>query len=306
MGRKEVAVFGWYGNGNAGDESFKDCFRLLWPSINLTFCDKIPADVNERFDAIWIGGGSFLDVPIPNLSRVSIPMGFIGVGGGPAHPVNHDALQRAKIVIARDDEPLPCKVEVAPDLGFCLPRRAVAHSRKGVAVLLNAFVVPNPDSAKWVHVAHEWFRWEMFSALKGLNEPIHFYPMQSGQWIDDGTAAALIGAGVPNAFSHKAMTYEDITMAISKSRVVVTQRLHGIVYSMLTDTPCVVVSHHDKISRLCSQVGLDPINYYGFFKNDFNLALASAGCVRGSAEYINGARRIWAELSGIVERTFFS
>src|SRR5271154_6998437 len=112
---RKLLIHGWYGHQNIGDEAFRDSFRALFPEpeYTLKFTDQIPKDTS-KYDALVVGGGSFLDQPIWRINEVQIPIAFVGVGLDGIHPDNQKALDRARIVVSRNKS----QYHYCPDLVF--------------------------------------------------------------------------------------------------------------------------------------------------------------------------------------------
>ena len=65
---KQILVYCWAGHSNIGDELFKDAFWKLFPDHSFRFTDTI-AEAHKGFDALFIGGGSFLEFPISGIDE---------------------------------------------------------------------------------------------------------------------------------------------------------------------------------------------------------------------------------------------
>ena len=60
----KVLVYGWYHQGNIGDDLFMEAYHHLFPSLQLVFTETITSDKLQDVDAVFLGGGSFLlDAP---------------------------------------------------------------------------------------------------------------------------------------------------------------------------------------------------------------------------------------------------
>ena len=68
---KNIIVYGWYGQGNIGDELFADAFRNLFPDFNFTFVTKLNESILQKSDVVFFGGGSFLYAK-PNISAADL------------------------------------------------------------------------------------------------------------------------------------------------------------------------------------------------------------------------------------------
>src|SRR5579885_2609789 len=62
--KNTILVYGWYNQGNVGDELFKEAFKHLFPEYQFIFIDKITKNSLKDVAAVFIGGGSFLYAPL--------------------------------------------------------------------------------------------------------------------------------------------------------------------------------------------------------------------------------------------------
>lgn len=317
---RQVYVLGWYGHKNLGDEAFASAFEHLWPEINFHFGDRLP-DSDAQYDALWIGGGSFLDHACPGLKHWTKPIGFIGVGfQGKVHPDYQAALERAKIVIARNPEAREIfpRARVLPDLVFASRPDTLLKQRlpkKRVTVLLNDFVSPRWNSPDWVTRSYLWFQHEFAKACDHLVKEgyeLHMIPMGTAGADDRRAAAAIIGRMERPQGARWYLGGETseflLRSTIAMSDLVLTQRFHGIVFAAQNGCPFISISAHDKLKSLTKELrwpGL--VNYYGFNLDEF---LSVLGRVRESSstpllDYSARAREEWRCISATVAEQFF-
>ena len=308
--KPRVCVIGWYGHGNLGDEAFKESFETLWP-YEFSFRDR-PPRAGERFDALWVGGGSFLDQDFFTLRHLDLPLGFIGIGlGSTIHPNNLESLDRAKIVVVRD---LRSQLRwgsslLAPDLVFA--REPLAEvPRDRITILLNDFMTPRDSAAEWKTGGYHWFCQEFAKVCDRLVDiaPLRFLPMQTGAIDDRRMAAAVIGK--MRRRDHvdwrlEPMSERQLRDEIRASRLVVTQRFHGLVFSAIEQTPVVTISAHDKLYGLLAEMDRQTtgVDYYGFTDRRFNDAMGFALSTPPS-DYGRQAKERWRCISDTVAKTF--
>ena len=308
MVRKKIAVYGWYGQKNLGDEAFKDCFRSLWPNFDFTFFSQIPHNWKD-FDALMIGAGSFLEKEIRGLERVDLPLAFVGVGITQAHPSNQPALDRARIVVARNEGPYLH----APDIVFSSPVDPTPRKPERISVMLNNHFCPRPGAADWTAPAWGWFCVEFAQACDRLVEQyecsIDFIPMCTNPHIDDRRAAAYVIDRMKRKNStvhHGELGLDQIQSLLKSSHLVISQRFHGVVYSTLLNRPFVGISGHDKIKMLVEELKNDSIvNYYGFSIDGFHKAHRVARNTSTFNAYCAEARKKWIDMSGLIETALF-
>lgn len=308
----KICVIGWYGHQNLGDEAFKESFHALWPDFHFTFRDRPPGP-DEPFDALWVGGGSFFDQPFHPLRHLRLPIGVIGVGLSSAiHANNLETLDRARIVVVRDQRSQRRwgSAVLAPDLVFARqPLPAVP--RDGVTVLLNDFLTPRGTSLDWQATSYSWFCQELAKVLDRLverGERLRFLPMQVGAIDDRRIAAAVIGR-----MRHRDRVEwwiappdeMELRRCIAASRLVVTQRFHGLVFSTIEQTPVVTITAHDKLSGLLDEMGTTAsgIDYYGMTDRRFLDALDYATSTPPPT-YGRLAKERWQCISATVAKLF--
>lgn len=305
---KKVLVYGWYGQHNLGDEAFKLSFKQLWPHISFTFTGSIPLNINENYDEFWIGGGSFLEQKISNLDLVRIPISFIGVGSvkTPSDTVR-SAMERARVIAFRDNTAASFwpNAYILPDLVFArtdIKPKIGITKKKQITVFLNDFVSPlGSKVADWKSKAYHEFIKEFALILDqfSLTYKIKFFPMCVNARIDDRKIASAIIAR--SDYPHRyewlltEQTESDLCTEIQNSEFVIAQRFHGLVYSILLDTPCLTISSHDKFSSLCEHLNLPYINFYKLTKDNFNISLTRSDQITSDVvkQYRKAGLDVW-------------
>jgi polysaccharide pyruvyl transferase WcaK-like protein len=320
MGIK-IFVYGWYGKNNLGDDAFKDSFEFLWPDADFTFSSTIPQNVNLEYDLFWVGGGSFLEQHIQGIEDVKLPIAFVGVGGCscPAE-ATREALEKAKIIVFRDAGALKHwstpQTYAISDLVFARDFEPLKLPKKDqIAIFLNDFITPKGKAcAEWKTLAYSWFLQEFSKILDRFSSKytIKLFPMCVNPRVDDRrTAAAILGRseypqrydwemGIPSEM--------DLRKVISESKFVITQRFHGLVYSILEDTPCVTMTMHDKFAALCSELDIPILDFYGMTDKKFTEVLNQVRYRKFVTpkiiEYMKEKRLGWQEIAVTVAKEF--
>lgn len=279
----DIGVVGYYNQGNIGDEGFKtSIMRVLGEEHSYTFMNDIPSDVNDAFDRLIIGGGSFLDTRVLGNHDVEIPYAFLGVGvHNVIHPDNVALLEKANLVVTRNrwyshspQAGVLRSVEFlhGPDLLFVqmpdfaevwdgdngMEERHAAYKKdsdKNVLVILNGFLMPHELSPPETMTAFKEFQ----SALDSLERhygSMCFIAMQT-RGIDDRWMFSSLD--LPEASA------TGLAQAIWQSDLVLTTRFHGAIYATMMGVPFVAISPHDKFVSYMDDQGWDNIvNYYNF------------------------------------------
>lgn len=314
----KVLIFGWYGQNNLGDEAFKVSFRQLWPEIDFTFGNEIPSDVNLVYDSLWFGGGSFLDQPIKGIDTVIIPIYFIGVGISATIPVgNRRALGRAQLIVCRDSRSLgnsPNKGNtfLASDLVFARSdlRPLRLEKTNQITVILNDFLTPVgglvPD---WRSLAYYWFLQEFSKILDRFalqDYKVKLIPMCINPRIDDRRIAAAVQGR--SQFPHRydwhlsSVTEQELRTEISRSAFVITQRFHGLVYSIVEETPCITLCTHDKFNSLVEDLSIPGLDYYGITDVKFRdvLTKMTENGTLDFSSYIEQSAATWNRMKNLI------
>jgi hypothetical protein len=105
---KKTLVYGFYGHDNIGDELFKIAFEKLFPEYEFTFTDHLSLELLENKDALFFGGGSFLNQYIEgwDIWDINIPIFYIGIGlETEIHQHHRILMNRAELIASRSISP---------------------------------------------------------------------------------------------------------------------------------------------------------------------------------------------------------
>lgn len=295
---KKIIVYGWYGQGNIGDELFADAFKNLFPDFTFTFVTKFTTELLQKADAIFFGGGSFLYAK-PNINDADLDLlkskkiFYISVGiEADVHPIHLELMAQAQLIATRSAEQVDrvkkinSNTKFVPDIVYSLQSKVVKVpvKNKSILVIPNISVVPKWNDIQWKHASWNHFKSEYAQFLDALVEDgfrLNFFPMCKNRSLDDDSA----GAEIINMMSHRNNTYQlqnspkdfaSITKLLSQYQLVITQRYHGIVLSEMVRVPYLAIHHHDKLKNSVPHEG-KYISYYGTYKQElfdqFNMAL---------------------------------
>ena len=277
---KTILCYGWYNHGNLGDELFKEAFAHLFPNYNFIYTDHFNLENIEKADAVFFGGGSFLDqeVFIPkdrevvwsNLLNKTIL--YIGVGiETDFHKDHAELFTRASLIAPRTKNnrfhsgiyPI---LEI-PDLVYSLKNLRSKQKQntnfRSVLVLPNALVVPNHADPHWMHSAWDHFKTEFSQFLDYLIDTkyqIDFGNFCFDDKFHDNFATYSIISSMKNR-SVKIIKQFTTGYEFSDYGTIITQRYHGKVLADMANVPCLSISHHDKLKSNNS------ISYYELSKN---------------------------------------
>lgn len=310
-----VLVLGWYGHHNLGDEAFKDAFCYLWPHFQFDFCDTLPQDLTS-YCAIWIGGGSLFDKPQFKIP-VNIPLGLIGVSFSSLSSDILSLLERAEIVIVRDSQShkLYSNSILASDLTFALPYRLFQFEKfKKITIFLNDFLSPKRTDPEWKSLSHYYFVSSFAETCNFLIKngySLNFVPLGIGE-IDDRRVAGQIISKIDkkskvNWDLSEKYTYCDLENKIAESDFIITQRLHGMIFSIRLGVPFIAISAHDKIKNLTEDLSwagiIDYYNYNDTLFSETNFKQLQEQSIK-LIEYSHKASKGWLCISDIVTAKF--
>lgn len=292
--KPNVLVYGWYGQGNIGDELFKEAFAHLFPNYNLTFTSRLTPKLLEKTSAIFIGGGSFLYAPL-NMTEGLLEsikqkkIFYIGVGmETDIHPMHLELMKQAQLIATRSPEKLEYVQSLntnsiaIPDIVYSLKDIIKKEKKipKSVLIMTNTAVVPNHTDAHWKHTSWDYFKNEFSQFLDFLISEkyfIKFFAMCQNKKSDDHWASIELLNRMQNKsnnflLDNKFTDIGSLTSFLSQYETIITQRFHGIVLAELLRTPYLSIHHHDKLKFSSPGTGIF-IPYYGaskaLLKNSF-------------------------------------
>lgn len=287
---KKVLVYGWYNQGNIGDNLFIEAYQHLFPHFQFTFTEIITADKLQDIEAVFFGGGSFL-LDRPRIDDDALALlktkniFYLGIGvEGVIHPIHLELMAQASLIATRSPgqvdrlKLINPRVLSIPDLVYCLEAKVVFNSpiKKSVLFLPNIAVVPHQSEPHWKHAAWDYFKSECCQFLDWLVEndcQLHFFSMCRGNKLNDDWASAALISHMDNRSSRFSLVQQpdsiaDITALFSKYEIIITQRFHGIVLAEMIRSPYIAITHHDKFKPSPSNRGKF-ISYYNGSKHTF-------------------------------------
>ena len=280
-----LAVFGYYGKQNIGDELFREAFRALFPDHSFSFFDRITRDNASQADAIIIGGGSLLNGDFPHEPEALPPLAqkpllYISVGAETAiHPFHERLLRQARLVAIRSPSALEKmlalneKTIVIHDLVYSLgTSAAIKRLDKSLLFLPNIYTLPRHSDPHWMHTAWGHFKNEIAQAFDDLVDDgwmLRMMPMSSDRLVNDALPAYEIIGAMRNRGDYLIPGQGDIKSLktiFKEFEVVISQRYHGLVLAEMTMTKLVSIAHSHKLQETAFNQG-EKLSYYGFSKD---------------------------------------
>lgn len=279
MHTRTLLVYGWYGRGNIGDELMKYALTQLFTAqgVNLNFVDKITAAELKTSHGVLFGGGSILagapeitNEALSALHAQVIPIFYVGVGNETSvHPIHAKLLDIAALVKYREIDMLDLAYSLQINESILTPR----NEAQGILFIPNVETVPTHASPHWNHIAWEKFKDEIAQTLDYFVDqqvPVSFMLMCKNNTMEDTWACFELIARMRRRGWQKNVytpTAEPATLCalLSKHRVVITQRYHGIILAEMSGVPYIAIEHHDKLKNVTPHRG-HHISYYAFTK----------------------------------------
>lgn len=266
----KILVYGFFQKLNIGDNLFIEAYQKLFPEYQFTFTEKITEELFDANDALFFGGGSFLDGQ-PNLPRglleklSSKPIIYLGVGAETSiHPWHKFLIQKAKLVVIRSEQfidkikTLNINTVYCPDLAYALSEDALLEKPRSKSILWlpNAHTISKWNDAAWKHSAWEYFKSEFSQVLEELKNngySIDVLPMCRNLKHKDDFAAIEVANKITQG-ELKILPFEEhnfvsLSKTISSYELIISQRYHGLVIADITKTPCINIHHHDKLKN---------------------------------------------------------
>lgn len=258
----KIAVIGWYGKRNAGDDSFQTAFRQELPGHELFFCQQV-GDLPSPPDAVIFGGGGVVSPGryFSNLTKEQ-PLYALGVDLATSGKDYENWTKYNFQEIWTRSELYTCDLQAAghlqvkycPDLVFAITPPAPRDNDPKVKRL----IVCMTDELKKVPGALAIVQADL--ARMSEDWEIHFVSFYCGTKNPDWEIHRELAAGLPEGARvvHREDygTPEDVMQYMSEGDLVLSMRFHGIIFSTLMGIPFVAFSATGKNSLFCEQEAL--------------------------------------------------
>lgn len=282
MEKTKIAVVGWYNHGNCGDESYKLSFPLVFPSYDFVFSER---PVKGAAAHILGGGDIVCDTMLAALERES-PKHIMSATLSGAKDLGGYATialrDHRSIYIAKTGG---IKAQYAPDFAFALGHDAANGRRiiekkfndakaelysKVVVVVVNAHLSGDHQQSARHQCLFQHLSYELAKACDSVYASFLFVPFSVQSPWDDRVAGSWVASKCKwwkkNAVVYDSLGVQDTIDVIAAADAVVSTRLHSSIFSCLTATPFVDVTHNHKNDGLLETLGLRELSvpYTGF------------------------------------------
>lgn len=278
---KKITVLGWYGHGNAGDESYKNSFPLLFPEHQLNFTDSLTEDQRKNSDVFILGGGAVMEPAFLNqLKNVKKDKYIISVTANKNASV--ELLKDYKKILVRDVHSqktlnqLGIENILMPDVAFLLKGDKIAGSdfvrkafqqekhelyEKTVVIVFNAHL-GIVDSDKYL--AREQLNFlkvanDIADIADNTSASFIFVPFGTSQPWDDRITNSWLASKCKfwkkNIIIFDKINFQQLINIIASANAVISTRLHASIFSCIAGIPFVDITHHDKNLGFLSTIG---------------------------------------------------
>lgn len=274
----KINVLGWYNHGNIGDESYKLSFPIIFPNHEFIFSDKLKG--NEEI--VILGGGNVLSEHFLHLlNKVNCKKLCMSVGVTEFKEINCEK------IYVRDINSLnliPNSIYM-PDFAFALKPNAENGKNliknifkdnelwnRLILCIPNAHLVDTLNSLSRDNITYQNF---CYNFAKFVDEtPASFLFMPFGRqmpWDDRvvcGNIASKCKFWKKNVVLFDQISVQDSLDIIAACDLVVSQRLHGSIFSCLSSVPFIDISHHDKNKSFLKTIKKENVmmDYWKFSK----------------------------------------
>jgi polysaccharide pyruvyl transferase WcaK-like protein len=269
---KKITVLGWYGHGNAGDESYKTSFPLLFPQYQLNFTDSLNEDHRKNSDAFILGGGAVMEPAFLNqLKNIKKDKYIISVTANKNAPI--ELLKDYKKILVRDVNSQKTLNQLGvintlmPDLAFLLR----ADKNAGYEFISKLFQQEKHELYEKIVVivynAHlgivdsdKYLAREQLNFLKVANDiadiadntsaSFVFVPFGTSQPWDDRITNSWLASKCKfwkkNIIIFDKINFQQLINIIASANAVISTRLHASIFSCIAGVPFIDITHHDK------------------------------------------------------------
>jgi polysaccharide pyruvyl transferase WcaK-like protein len=274
-----IAVLGWYGHGNAGDEAYKLAFPAVLPGHDLHFSEKLTG----RPDMVVLGGGDIVHPAFirrlqaaPDIPKVAASVSLTTnsdfnalAGFARVHVRDHLSLSLAQSYLDAD------KLTYTPDFTFVLdpnPDEGRAwleqrfedegHSLRKqivVVVLSNYIAFGNLDALARDLTTFLKVSQDVAVVADNTDASFVFLPFSTKSPNDDRVPCAW-AADRCKHYKKNIVVYDTLSVQqtlniIGAADAVVSSRLHSTIFATLCGTPFIDLTHHDKNRGFVQTVG---------------------------------------------------
>jgi polysaccharide pyruvyl transferase WcaK-like protein len=284
-----IIVYGWYGHGNIGDESFKLAFQKIYPQHTFSFTDTDKDFHEQGYDLCIIGGGDIickqnLDI-ISTLKCPKIALSVTITRNSLIEEINildfiytRDVYSEQLLI---DYGYYNC--DYIPDVSLVLDpnvengkkliRNYFQESKsdqyeKVCSLIVNAHLLPTPESPSKLKSSFDKFINDLAEFMDTTSMSFLLVPYSMQYPWDDRVTNSYINSQCKyfnkNAVIFDKLDVQETLDIIGASDLVITTRFHGLIFGLASQVPTITISSHDKNTYFLNTIEMDYLDYWNF------------------------------------------
>jgi polysaccharide pyruvyl transferase WcaK-like protein len=321
-----LKVVGWYGHHNVGDESYKLSFPLLFPAQPFTFNDPITLQ-GEQGTAV-LGGGDILNKRYVDKVLAGPFQKRIAMSVSANSLTPFDQLRCFDQIFVRDMpsvrllESQGISSRYMPDVSLIMQpnktngeqwiknqflQKGLDLYTKKIGIVFNAYLF----GGRLEMLARDFVNFfkvmnELVKIIDGTSASFIFFPMSTGLPYDDRVTNGLLSSQCKfwrkNLMIHEQLGVQETLDMIAACDLVISSRLHSTLFSLISNTPFMDITHHDKNKNILETFGLKKhsFSYWSFDSLEFEAMLKSL--LNDSQVYKDELAQIYSEQLAILKR----
>ncbi|MBS1722356.1 MAG: polysaccharide pyruvyl transferase family protein [Armatimonadetes bacterium] len=292
--QRSVALCGFYGKHNYGDDLMADCLTARLTSLGSTvnvFSDTTQPGVHNGLkdpvyltsDTIVIGGGNiigpgfwaFKDGRLEELTKAK-QIVFLNVGVTADYFADKEFVSQLRDLRAnwwvRDLESVKLladegmAAEFLPDISLTLDNSCGTRNEKTLAVLLNAYPMNDIFKANDIYRSTQVMQTARLIAhhldwMVSFGWKVCFLPCHVSATVDDRLAAGIVYGLMERKLGAEwvvdKLSWTDLMARVASCNLVMSMRYHASTTALVTGTPFVDLVHHAKNKQFVRSVGAE-------------------------------------------------
>lgn len=297
----EVLTLGFYDKSNHGDETYKDTFKNLFPQHNFTFVNQLNEELINKSEVVLLGGGNVLRKhyinelkKVKNKKIYAYSVGIEEDNINDLHIFEHIYARDYKTIDILKNNNINCTF--IPDAALTLSGNPINGTKiinemfkkndldlysKKIAVIINSYMSHSSSDS----LSRDVFNFMKFSydIAKTIDETpasFIFIPFSTQSPNDDRSSNSWIASKCKfwkkNHVIYDKISYLNALDIIAACDLTISSRLHSSVFSYVTGTNFIDLTHHSKNESFLNVIGKsnNSISYWNFdnriLKNKIN------------------------------------
>lgn len=266
----KISFVGWYGRNNIGDEAFRLSHKILFPGCDLNYSVD---SISPNSDLVILGGGDVINSFYLSKIPKNLPLYILGAGMGDASEVaNLSEHNIVSAVMRNEDDVLLLEkngisAHYCPDITFSIDGKKYnkdfnnfdkKNGKKNLCILLSDHIsVSKFFNEPRLISYYDYFKWELASALDYLEKfyNIYWIPFSNDYDNFDLHIHNEVIKRMSNRIDQTRLPYpetpETAFAYLSKMDLVISMKLHGILFSANLGVPFINIGTSRKTQLFC-------------------------------------------------------